>query len=163
MLRIVFVVVMMSLLSACLQNRDADAPFEPLRFVRGTPPDAGYKQWIAFRVLGERDAAYPIIWVTTRRLKREPPEFSLVLSSKEYENAATFTNLERCNFDQGLAPRGTLEVTMYKNGVEQTQCIAECRAALDYLFRFATSGGFAWNERRAKPFRILFSMLPCKG
>jgi len=147
--------------SSCTTASTYEFPPMP-DFINGTPPPNTVAHWIRLNVLGDRNAPWPIIWISTQTFERQYPESLIVLQPDEYQALSTFVRANRCSTDEPRYPAwGTLKSTEHSDGQTVVLCVMSCFKARDYLSAILAIPQIAWTEKRGQILRLLQRGLGC--
>jgi hypothetical protein len=139
-------------------------PSLPRDIVYGTPPAKNVKNWVRLNVLGERNAPWPIIWLSPQRFSRSFPETVITLSRREYRALEVFALANGCPVVESSYPSwGTLQVTDYSSGREHTLCIMPREKACGYLSNLVANTRIGLVGEKLEPVRELSRGLSCSS
>jgi hypothetical protein len=128
-------------------------------------PSTSVTRWIKYKVLGPRNAPFPVILISTRRYK--PLGFLetlIVLPRRRYDIVARFTESQSTDCMHPLPP----EFPWYTLGIFERdlltpKCVMPQAFACRYLSDVSKLSGMSWTAAELKPINDLAISMKCRS
>jgi len=145
----------------------ADAvTFPPFPPSEESIPPPSVKHWIKYKVLGPRNAPFPVILITTRRYKPLGIlEALIVVSRPKYNIVAKFTGSlsAGCMKLPLQEPPPWYTLGIFEGDVLTPICVMPKVVACKYLSDVSTLSGMNWTAEELKPINDLAVSMTCRG
>ena len=128
-------------------------------------PPTSVTHWIKYKVLGPRNAPFPVILISTRRYKPLGLlETLIVLPRRRYDIVARFTESQSTDCMHPLPtefPWYTLGV--FERDLLTPKCVMPQTYACKYLFDVSKLSGMSWTAAELKPINDLAISMKCRS
>jgi hypothetical protein len=129
-------------------------------------PPPFVKHWIKYKVLGPRNAPFPVIVISTRRYKPLGIlETLIVVSRPKYNLVSKFTESlsAECMKLPLKEPPPWYTLGIFEGDVVTPRCVIPKVVACKYLSDVSTLSGMHWTAADVKPINDLAISMTCRG
>lgn len=140
--------------------------FPPFPASEESIPPPSVKHWIKYKVLGPRNAPFPVILISTRRYKPLGNlETLIVVSRPKYDIVAKFTESlsAECMKLPLQEPPPWYTLGIFEGDLLTPRCVIPKVAACKYLSDVSTLSGMKWTAAQLKPINDLAISMTCRG
>lgn len=149
-------------LASTLFSETQAGEFRQVDAILGTPAPSAAKAWLRFSVLGDRNAPYPIVWISPYSFRRVFPESLVQLTSKEFEALVLFTRTFHCSHVVSKYPAsGTIAISQFQRSSAESVCVLPKLVACRYLSEVFVLQDIRWTKTKREPMDALYTSLRC--